>query len=94
MADDPLRVFRRAFTPLDGRKLHERITNLLSGSVPGPPRAALRAVLAMHEPVPGDWGTSCSCWTRGGSRNAYPCAEVTAILMELADGEETEVPRG
>jgi len=80
-------MLRRALGKVDGPKLHERITALLSASEPGRPRAALRAVLAMHEPVPGDWGTSCSCWDRGGSRRAYPCPEVTAILMELAEGE-------
>jgi hypothetical protein len=83
VADDML---RRALGQLDGPKLHERVTALLAASEPGRPRSALRAVLKMHEPVPGDWGTSCSCWDRNGSRRAYPCPEVTAILMALTEG--------
>ena len=45
--------------------------------------AAVEAVLNLHRPVPGDWGTMCSCWTRGGSRSVWPCAELRAITREL-----------
>jgi hypothetical protein len=87
MADD-LAVMRRLIGQLDGPKVHERLNAMVSASQPGRPRAALRAALAMHEPVPNDWGTSCSCWTRGDSRNSYPCPEVTAVLMALMEESE------
>jgi hypothetical protein len=46
-------------------------------------RDALSAVLDMHRPISSDWGRMCSCWARGGSRNAWPCPEMVAIVATL-----------
>jgi hypothetical protein len=46
-------------------------------------RAALAAVFDYHRPIRGDWGLMCTCWARGGSRNAWPCAETLTIAGVL-----------
>jgi hypothetical protein len=57
----------------------------------------LRPLLKRHPRIEGQWGPSCgTCWIRGGSRAAWPCAEVLAIsvLLPLSDEEHDtlEVP--
>ena len=51
-------------------------------------KAVLGELLKRHRPVGSEWGHSCmTCWTRGGGRAAWPCAESLAIGTLL--GEES-----
>jgi hypothetical protein len=53
-------------------------------------KRVLSKLLERHRPVGGEWGQSCgTCWTKGGSKAAWPCAESLAIGALLLDGEPT-----
>jgi hypothetical protein len=48
----------------------------------------LGELLKRHRPVGSEWGHSCmTCWTRGGGRAAWPCAESLAIGALLTEEE-------
>jgi hypothetical protein len=86
MADSAM--LGRALAARFGSDFPARVTALVARGEPGRPRAALRAALAHHKPLPGQWGTSCSCWADGGTHPVYPCPELTDIIMALAEEEE------
>lgn len=53
----------------------------------------LRPLLKRHPRVEGEWGPSCgTCWIRGNSRAAWPCAEVLAISVLLPIPEDEDAP--
>lgn len=66
------------------------LTALVGAASASQVRAALGAALGCHLPERGDWGISCSCWDRGGSRRAWPCPEVLAITRALTGEEKTD----
>lgn len=61
----------------------------LEAAAPLLARDLLRPLLKRHLRIEGEWGPSCgTCWIRGGSRAAWPCAEVLAISVLLPIPDE------
>jgi hypothetical protein len=72
----------------DGRGWNEADVADLTGWT-GRLLAAAEAVLTRHKPLEGDWGPMCAyCWTRGGSRSVWPCAEYLDLTAKLLTKEE------
>jgi hypothetical protein len=70
------------------RLMLEAAAPLLAGDL-------LRPLLKRHPRIDGEWGPSCgTCWIRGGSRAAWPCAEVLTIsvLLPIPDDEGDSAP--
>jgi hypothetical protein len=65
----------------------------LTAAAPLLAESVLLPLAKRHLGIEDQWGYHCgTCWVRGGSRAAWPCAEFLAIGVLLPDHPEPEVP--
>lgn len=83
---------RHTGPPVDSDR--ELAAEILDAAAPVLAEALLTPLAKRHAMIPSEWGGGLcgTCWTKGGSRAAWPCAEILAIA-EILPASAPEVPR-